>query len=185
MFNLKQFSFYFLLQLNYMSTQDAAVETLPGKTEQQASSRIAIPPPLRKMIGTFSTFLRIMFTSMLDSQYAAYYPYTAPNRGVLSPIAGPVANPVAAPIINSGAIDPFLGAAVGSQSFFFPPVRINVAQKSQLYLPPGTEGRVTFILQNDGIGDLFIIRGFDDKSFLLQFDYPQYVVVIVNLCRAR
>ena len=79
----------------------------------------------------------------------------------------PLLNPVVAPILNPG-----LGG-VGTVPYFFPPVRINVDQSSQLYVPPGSDGRITVLLTNDGVGDFFLISGGDQKGFFLQFDFVQ------------
>ena len=59
---------------------------------------------------------------------------------------------------------------------FFPAVRITVSEDSDLYIPPGAEGRVIVILRNDGVGDLFLISGGDDKNFFQQFEYSQSAI---------
>lgn len=64
----------------------------------------------------------------------------------------------------------------GASQVFFSPVRINIDQASQLYVPPGTDGRIIVLLKNDGVGDFFLLSGGDDKNFFIQFDYAQYVI---------
>lgn len=113
----------------------------------------------RKMSNAFKTFLRIVNSSLLT-------PTTGTQAAaVRSPVAAPIMNPAIPPGIN-----PIAGVNAGPQSVFFPPIRIGVDQASQLYIPPGSDGRIIVQLKNDGIGDLFFVSGADDKNFFLQFD---------------
>lgn len=138
----------------------------------KASGRIAIPPPnIRKIfIGAISTFFQIIIATLFNSQTTS-----APIRnGGINQVQAPVLNPVAAPIVNTGAVGALVG---GASPLFYPPVRINVDQSSQLYVPPGSEGRITVLLKNDGVGDFFFISGIIDKNLAIQFDFNQYVIV--------
>lgn len=112
--------------------------------------------------------MQIIISSLLTPQSTS-----APIRnGGINQVGAPVLNPVAAPIVNTGAVGALIG---GASSLFYPPVRINIDQSSQLYVPPGSDGRIVVILKNDGVGDFFLISGGDDKNFFIQFDYAQYV----------
>ncbi|KAK4002444.1 hypothetical protein OUZ56_004273 [Daphnia magna] len=91
------------------------------------------------------------------------------NGGIVN--AAPILNPVAAPIVNTGPVGALVSG--GASQVFFSPVRINIDQSSQLYVPPGTDGRITVLLKNDGVGDFFLLSGGDDKNFFIQFDYSQ------------
>lgn len=136
---------------------------------EKAAGRIAVPPPIiRKINGAIASFLRIIITSLLASTSAPIR-----NGGIVQ-VGSPVLQPVASPIINSGAVGALIG---GGGPLFYAPVRINIDQSSQLYVPPGTDGRIVALLKNDGPGDYFLISGGDDKNFFLQFDYAQYVVL--------
>ena len=98
-----------------------------------------------------------------------------------SPVPAPIMNPVGihqpiGPIgipVGGGPIGGPLGinpGGIGPQSLFFSPVRINVDPTSQLYVPPGSDGRIIVLLKNDGVGDVFFLSGGDDKNFFLAFD---------------
>ncbi|EFX84479.1 hypothetical protein DAPPUDRAFT_99651 [Daphnia pulex] len=92
------------------------------------------------------------------------------NGGIVN--AAPILNPVASPIVNTGTAGALVGG--GASQVFFSPVRINIDQASQLYVPPGTDGRIIVLLKNDGVGDFFLLSGGrDDKNFFIQFDYAQ------------
>jgi hypothetical protein len=144
------------------------VDLVSTSQNDQASGRIAVPPPnnLRKIFSDVSTyFIRNIITSLLAS---------APirNGGIVN--AAPILNPVASPIVNTGTAGALVGG--GASQVFFSPVRINIDQASQLYVPPGTDGRIIVLLKNDGVGDFFLLSGGDDKNFFIQFDYAQYVI---------
>jgi len=146
------------------------VDLVSASKNDQASGRIAVPPPnnLRKIFSDASTyFLRKIITSLLASTSAPIR-----NGGIVN--AAPILNPVAAPIVNTGTAGALVGG--GASQVFFSPVRINIDQASQLYVPPGTDGRIIVLLKNDGVGDFFLLRGGDDKNFFIQFDYTQYVI---------
>ena len=167
--NLSTFKFYnSIIFFSLLILRQIEVEVINNGSEK-ASGRIAVPPPIfRKINGAISSFLRIIITSLLTST-------SAPNRnGGIVQIGSPALNPIASPIINSGAVGALIGG--GASPLFYPPVRINVDQSSQLYVPPGTDGRIIVLLKNDGPGDFFFITGGDDKNFFLQFDYNQYVL---------
>lgn len=91
------------------------------------------------------------------------------NGGIMN-LPPPLLNPALAgvpPGVPPGAI------GLPGVPVFFPPVRISVDPSSQLYVPPGSDGRIVLTLRNDGIGDIFYVSGGDDKNFFLQFDYSQ------------
>lgn len=113
------------------------------------------------MIGPLSTFFQIVIANLLAT--------SAPIRnGGITQVASPILGPVAAPIINTAAVGALIGGPV-----FYPPVRINIDQSSQLYISPGAEGRILVLLKNDGVGDFFFITGQDDKGFFVQFEFNQ------------
>jgi hypothetical protein len=87
---------------------------------------------------------------------------------LISP-GGPFLNPGAIPGVPGAGFPPY---NINTLQVFFPPVIVTVDQSSQLYVPPGAEGRITVNLRNDGIGDFFIVSGADDKGFFLAFDPP-------------
>lgn len=147
------------------------VDLVSTDQNDKVSGRIAVPPPnnLRKLYSDLSTcFIRKLITSLLA-------PTSAPirNGGIVN--AAPILNPVAAPIVNTGPVGALVSG--GASQVFFSPVRINIDQSSQLYVPPGTDGRITVLLKNDGVGDFFLLSGGDDKNFFIQFDYSQYVTL--------
>lgn len=145
------------------------VDLVSTNSNDKPSGRIAVPPPnnLRKIFSDVSTsFIRNIITSLLASTSAPIR-----NGGIVN--GAPILNPVAAPIVNTGAVGALVGG--GASQVFFSPVRINIDQASQLYVPPGTDGRIIVLLKNDGVGDFFLLSGGDDKNFFIQFDYAQYV----------
>ncbi|EFX77021.1 hypothetical protein DAPPUDRAFT_306032 [Daphnia pulex] len=149
----------------FFPTEKDEVDLVSTSQKDQASGRIAVPPPnnLRKIFSDVSTyFIRNVITSLLAS---------APirNGGIVN--AAPILNPVASPIVNTGTAGALVGG--GASQVFFSPVRINIDQASQLYVPPGTDGRIIVLLKNDGVGDFFLLSGGDDKNFFIQFDYAQ------------
>lgn len=93
---------------------------------------------------------------------------------ILNSGGGPLPNPVGSRVINN-PVSPIIGGGVagGLNQVFFPAVRITVSEESDLYIPPGAEGRIIVILRNDGVGDFFLISGGDDKNFFQQFEYSQ------------
>ena len=139
-----------------MSTQDSGTN---------AKGRIAIPPPgkIRKTVSSaLNPFFRIVVSSLLTLPEILSAPIR--NSGIINlppPLGG------IPPGIPPGAI------GLPGQPVFFPPVRISVDPSSQLYVPPGSDGRIVITLRNDGAGDVFYVSGGDDKNFFLQFDYSQ------------
>lgn len=128
------------------------------------------------MIGPLSTFFKIVIANLL-----AYKTASAPIRnGGINQVPSPILNPVASPIVNTGAVGALIGGPV-----FYPPVRINIDPSSQLYIPPGAEGRITLLLKNDGVGDFFFISAMDDRAFPIQFDYPQYGTIFQLISHIR
>ena len=110
--------------------------------------------------------LRIVIASLL--------PHANISNGALpaalrSPVAAPIMNPGGGINFPIGAA-PFGAGGIGPQIVSFPPVRIGVDPSSQLYVPPGSDGRVIVQLKNDGVSDVFFVSGGDDKNFFLQFD---------------
>jgi len=84
---------------------------------------------------------------------------------------GSIVNSPGSRIVNSGLLNPLAGA--GFNSVYFPYIRITVDKESELYIPPGAEGKIIITLKNDGPSDLFLISGGDDKNFFQQFEYSQ------------
>lgn len=135
----------------------------PKRHSPDGSVRVAVVPPAdtRKKSSVIKPFLRIVIASL--------FPLTN-----TTPVPAIVRSPVPAPIMNPGGSNVPIGAppvgGLGPQTVFFPPIRIGVDPTSQLYVPPGSDGRITVLLKNDGIGDVFFVSGADDKNFFLQFD---------------
>ena len=144
-----------------MTTQDSGTA---------AKGRIAIPPPgkIRKTFSSvLSPFYHLVIASLLTSPALLSAPIR--NSGIMN-LPPPLLNPALAgvpPGVPPGAI------GLPGVPVFFPPVRISVDPSSQLYVPPGSDGRIVLTLRNDGIGDVFYVSGGDDKNFFLQFDYSQ------------
>jgi len=157
----------------WTSEEDKEVEPEQVETGTGPSSRIAHP---KNFFPVQTGLPQARPASILNSGVGSI-----PNSG-----GAPLLNSAGARVINNppviggvggiggiGGNGGFGGIGGGLNQLYFPAVRITVSEESDLYIPPGAEGRIIVILRNDGVGDFFLISGGDDKNFFQQFEYSQ------------